>query len=148
NFGSSVFLVELDKVAREDRPAEFRDLIGYRFWVQDKEGEPPRTLGMPAPNLEEQAYYDWLNRLSYELAAEIKKLHLQNGSASALPDQPSGPIVFLAEATDDLDELRESVKNHLQQVGLQVLPKTWYSHDDPAAFQQSTERDLQRFSVE
>src|SRR5262249_30446550 len=32
---SRIFLVEYDKVKPEDRPPEFKELIGYRFWTQD-----------------------------------------------------------------------------------------------------------------
>jgi hypothetical protein len=54
--------------------------------------------------------------------------------------------VFLAEATDDLDALREEVKRYLLQANLRVLPETYYP-PDPAAFQQAVRADLGKSDV-
>src|SRR5215472_16327436 len=58
--GSRTFIVEMDRLEDNKRPPEFGDLLGYRFWVAENEGEPPRTLGIP--NLDEN-YYKRANRL-------------------------------------------------------------------------------------
>ena len=48
--GSRIFIVERDKVDFEERPPQFSDLFGYRFWVQEGQGGPPRILGSPWPD--------------------------------------------------------------------------------------------------
>lgn len=75
--GSRVFLIERDAVDFDHRPEAFRDLLGYRFWVQDGQGQPPKILGSPWPdpkNPENMAYFDQLTRLSCNLADELVQL--------------------------------------------------------------------------
>ncbi len=69
-----VFLLERDKLELEERPEEFGDLLGYRFWVQDRAGKPPRFLGMSHAGPDEDAYFDVLNDLAHELSAKLKQL--------------------------------------------------------------------------
>ena len=72
-----IFIVERDKIEESERPAEFRELAGYRFWIVEREGKPPRILGDPKPNPDDPKclpYYDQLNDLSNGLAEELKRL--------------------------------------------------------------------------
>lgn len=138
--GSRVFIVEFDKVA--ERPQEFEGLLGYRFWVVDQEGKPPRTLGMPRPNpddVRDQPYYDNLNQLRSDLAEELKKL--KDTAETSVQERDMRPAVFLAEVTDDLDVLRDEVKRYLDQAGLRVLPETWYPRN-PTVFREAVDRDI------
>jgi len=66
--------VERDRIDATERPEAIRDLLAYRFWVQDRDGRPPRTLGMPVPNPNELVYYEKLNELAHDLAGELKRL--------------------------------------------------------------------------
>lgn len=72
-----IFIVERDKIEESERPAEFRELAGYCFWIGEREGKPPRILGEPKPNPDDPKclpYYDQLNDLSNGLAEELKRL--------------------------------------------------------------------------
>ncbi len=163
--GSRVFIVERDKVELDERPAAFQDLLGYRFWVQEGEGSPPRILGSPWPdpkNPENMSYFDQLTRLSCNLADELKILReaeadkVQAEAAGAAPagnaapaeTRPADtrPVVFLAEATDDLDARCDEMRRYFEQAELKVLPETWYSRD-PEEFQRQGNRDLARSAV-
>jgi len=148
--GSRVFIVEFDEVT--ERPCEFEDLLGYRFWVRGQEGEPPRTLGMPQlnpDNLRDQPYYDRLNKLRSNLAEELKQLKETAETPAPVTsvqepeeqESDSRPVVFLAEVTDDLEPLRDEVKGYLDQAGLRVLPETWYPRN-PTAFREAVDRDI------
>jgi hypothetical protein len=144
---SRVFLVEIDKMERRDLPPEFSDLLGYRFWLQDREGKAPRTLAIPNPKPDEPEYWDRLLDLSTDLAQELKKLKTTAqmqpiGSIPSVKGVTQELSVFLAETTDDMEEQREEVKGYLKQAGLRVLPESYYPRDDPAAFQRMMERDL------
>jgi hypothetical protein len=143
---SRIFLVECDKVDKEELPNEFGDLLGYRFWVQDSEGRAPRTLGTPVPRPDEQEYYIPLNNLSRELALELERLKRKAESGNLIEsneeDSADRPSVFLAEVTEDLDHQRQEVKSRLLQEGLNVLPKIWYPHDDLIAYQRALDEDL------
>jgi hypothetical protein len=144
---SRVFVVERDRVVQGERPPEFGELLGYRFWLADREGKPPRILGVPRPSPNDLRYYDVLNDLSHDLATELRRLREAAGRSGAKAEVSGGrEAVFLAEVTDDLDLLREDVKRYLDQAGLRVLPETWYSRD-PFAFQGSVDADLSKCTV-
>ncbi|MDQ3959716.1 MAG: toll/interleukin-1 receptor domain-containing protein [Pseudomonadota bacterium] len=137
--GSRIFLVELNKVDLQRRPPEFADLLGYRFWEEDVLSKKISILGDPVPRPEEPRYYERLSDLSHDLAAELERLKQSAVGQTAV----GGPAVFLAEATDDLETLRDEIKRYLQQAGLRVLPERWYPRDDPASFSQAMSADLQ-----
>lgn len=56
------------------------------------------------------------------------------------------PVVFLAEATEDLEDERASVGRYLEQCGISVLPKALYPQSAPE-FQSYLERDLAQCSL-
>ena len=72
--GSSVFIVERAALGEDRRPPELQELLGYRFWVVDREGRPPRILGDPRPHPDDVRYYDLLNDLSCDLAETLQRL--------------------------------------------------------------------------
>lgn len=154
--GSRIFLIERDKVDYEERPEQFEDLLGYRFWVQEGEGEPVQILGVPQPdpsNPRQLRYFDELTRVCANLADELKRLKQASASAPAGSTGATGEAatttaqadtraaVFLAEATDDLDEKTSGLRRMLEQAGYRVLPETWYPRD-PEAYREAVDADL------
>lgn len=145
--GSRVFVVERDRLGEERYPEPFRNLLGYRFWVEGREGRAPRILGDPKPNPEDIRYYDLVNDLSHDLAEELRRLRTAAEPAESPPGSASSqgdgqrPVVFLAEVTDDLDPQRDEVRRHLIQAGLRVLPEHWYPRE-PNAFKQALHNDF------
>lgn len=118
--GTRVFVVEREPVDITAKPEELRDLLGYRFWVQEPDRRAPRLLGFPQP-LPGDPYYDLLNDLAFDLATELKRL--RELTASPPVSAPATrPAVFLAEVTDNLLTQRDEVKRYLDQVGFRVLP--------------------------
>jgi hypothetical protein len=152
---SRVFLLQRDKVELEERPAEFGDLLGYRFWVQERAGKPPRILGMSHSGPDEEAYFDVLNDLAWDLSKKLKEL--KNSPARSEPsgvtaeiaprlavlpaDQAYSATVYLAEVTDDLDGLRTRVTRSLQQRSIRVIPDTWFPRE-PQAFRAAVDAGL------
>jgi TIR domain len=143
-----VFVVERDMVDDTDRPAEFKDLKGFRFWVRDRAGKA-RILGTPRPNPDnptDQEYYNQIDDLSQEITTVLR--HLKANACSGLAEVPAPaacrpfqPTVYLAQVTDDLEVERNNIKRYLDQTGARVLPETW-SSQEPSAFRQAAERDL------
>ncbi|MEW5804520.1 MAG: toll/interleukin-1 receptor domain-containing protein [bacterium] len=148
---SRIFVVERDKIETSERPAEFRDLLGYRFWVEDKGCRTPRILGEPRPNPSDpksQPYYDRLNDLSHDMAEELKRIRESVESPDAERERvDTRPAVFLAEVTDDLVIQRDEVMRYLVQAGLRVLPETQLYFSEPAAFQKAVDRDLEECKI-
>lgn len=142
---SNIFLVELDELSKEERPAEFADLLGYQFWVCDRIGKSPDLLqphpiGHPAYD---QRYYDMLNDVSYDLANELEQIkkHVEVRSPQDIQKVETSATVFLADVTDDLQFKREEIKRYLLQQELRVLPQIEYSLE-PKAFQIAVQKDL------
>jgi TIR domain len=152
--GSSVFIVERVMLGEDRRPPELQELLGYRFWVADREGKPPRILGDPRPHPDDVRYYEILNDLSCDLAETLQRLkHTPTSQTTAAPaaEPPvyiseARPTVFLAEVTDDLDAQRDAVQRYIEQAGVRVLPETLYSRT-PAAFQQALDNDLPQSTI-
>lgn len=150
---SRIFIVERDRVELGDRPPELEDLLGYRFWVQEGKGEPPRILGTPWPdpmNPQSMPYFDELTRLACHLADQLKELkEADEKAAEKAADAPApdaAPTVFLAEVTDDLLPSANALRSCLEQAGVKVLPETWYPRE-PQAFAQAVDEDLARSSL-
>lgn len=135
---SRIIIVEVDQIPDAERPTEFHDVKGYKFWV-DRAGGAPRRLGYPKPNPDDLRYFDLLIDLCYDLAGKLKRLRKHAGTLQ--PSVDTQPAIFLAEVTDDLEPKREEVERYLIQDGLRVLPQTRYKRD-PTAFRQGLIRDL------
>ncbi|MCP4397835.1 MAG: SUMF1/EgtB/PvdO family nonheme iron enzyme [bacterium] len=71
--GFRIFVVERSPLDSKDRPPELRDLTGFQFWVNDREGRAPRILGEPTPKDDHQ-YHQQLYDLCYDLEQELRKL--------------------------------------------------------------------------
>lgn len=165
--GSRIFLIERDRVDYAERPEQFGDLLGYRFWVQEGEGEPVKILGVPQAdpsNPRQLRYFDELVRVCANLADELKRLKQASAGAGAAGEGSTAPgtdgdagsaaaaaaaaapaddrpAVFLAEATDDLDDRASELRRTLEQAGYRVLPTTWYPRE-PDAYRQALDADL------
>ena len=134
NSNSRVFVVERDKLEIEQKPPVLADLLGYPFWLQDRDGKAPRILGDPKPDPLDRLYYDKITDLATDLAAELNRLKMQGEQPvqavqpmQHLISQPTQatdtrPTVFLAEVTDDMDVYRDRVQRHLDQEGFRVIP--------------------------
>lgn len=141
--GSRVFRVEIDKI--EKIPADFRDTIGYSFWVETFEDPTPQTLGFPVPDpSRDKEYYRRLFRIGNELAEAIKILGEPSTGHDTTTESPLRPCVFLAEVTDDLDSKREEVRDYLSQAGIKVLPGSWRAYQDLPAYERALDADLSR----
>ncbi|MGH8475477.1 MAG: hypothetical protein ACRERS_02655 [Methylococcales bacterium] len=105
-------------------PGHYKDLLGYPFWIQGRDGKSPRILGDPVLNPSDRLYYDKLGDLAYDLADELKRLKSLAEQPIAQKPEPDDarPTVYLAEVPDDLETLRDQVRRHLDQEGFRVIP--------------------------
>jgi hypothetical protein len=112
-----LFVVEHMPLADSQRiPQSFADIRKYRFYKLD-ENQVPRTLAMPQPLPDEREYFQKVDDLARDIAAKI---------ASTRQASKSGPSVFLAEVTDDLESRRDEARRYLDQAGLSILPSGPY----------------------
>jgi TIR domain len=135
-----LFMISRDKIDRSRLPEPLRDLIGYKFWRED--AGRPIPLGFPLPERNDTEYWSALNTISLEIADTLKTL--QQGPTT--PPQ-SGPIVHLAEVTEDLEPLRQDVAAYLKQAGINIVPNSYYPRDAIRSFQDAVERDLRNCTL-
>jgi hypothetical protein len=133
----SVFVVDLEPVAREAWHSALQALTTIRFWEKRFTDQAPRLLGFPVPSPDEHNPY-WVNVT--ELAHLIAE-YLQRNPART-PE--SRAAILLAEATEDLLDHRDAVAAFLRQQGVDVLPSVDYPRDSRAAFVSAVQRDLAR----
>ena len=138
--GSQLFLVErvrIDKkklIEDKELPVALNDLTGYRFWIDDRPGKEPRTLGFPG---QDERYWDLIGDLAGQLERELKR------QAGRPPVVLTGPAVLLADVTDDLDEQRNVLRRYLNQHALRILPaKNYYPVDNRKLFEDTLKADL------
>lgn len=137
-----VFVIEKQRLDRGLWPRDLGNLRGYPFWEYDGQPGPDTpcyTLADPRPREDQLKYWSRLSDLSKDLAVALRRMAPDKGPGTA--DTENRVKVFLAEATDDLEEKREEVKRYLDQRGLQVLPKNYYPND-PEAFRRAQESEL------
>lgn len=137
-----VFVVNYLDVSREQRPAELRDLEGHNFWIDDRELRVTRTLG--EPDRAESEFHKRVYQLSVHVENALRLLVAeyyrkpQQGSATL----PGREAVFLARATDDLEDREQELRNHLVQVGLRVPPRKLYGQHTREEFEAAVLADL------
>jgi len=132
-----VFVVKCDEL---EPPENLSDLLGYKFWVKDDTGRT-HTLATPKPHPEEFEYYQKLDDLARELSDKIK--FLRTAPIQAVTPVSYKHTVFLALASDDLEESRDEIKRYLEQQSIQVLPKKLYPLFDNHS-QQQLKQDLKQ----
>jgi hypothetical protein len=106
-----VFPVHLSPV--DDIPDVLGDLVSYRFWVEEQ--GMPRSLGDPAPDPTERAYYDGLRRLARDLAQTLTGIQRR-------AERGNGLTVFVNGGQDDLDLVRATAARLAGQGLSCVLP--------------------------
>jgi hypothetical protein len=158
--GSRIFRVESDEVELADLPSSFRETLGYKFWVRDRDQRAARTLGLPTPIPSDpngRLYFDRLLDLAQDLADVLKRLRAE--AQTALPGpltpeagamrapSPASPAILLAETTDDLDPQREELRRYVIQAGVQVLPESFYPRDSVESFRDQLRADLTRAAL-
>ena len=146
-----IFLVRLDTLDHTYWPEAFSGLLGQKFFEQANVDAPARTLGTPAANDPGQhLYFQRLDDLSGELATKLLQMKqaaeiavVLSGPRTPQDPQPpdNSPAIFLAEATPDLDDLRDNIRRYLNQANIRVLPETYYDRT-PQAFRTAMAADL------
>lgn len=119
----SVFLVRARPVGHHDQPEELRDLRGIQFYSSDADSDHRyRLLGNPSTS--ELSFVDRVCTLGEELALQLDRLP----EGTPLPGCTAGERVFVAKATEDLEDREEELRNYLAQAGLQVFPTPQSRH--------------------
>src|SRR5262249_12458616 len=131
----AIFVVEMDPVDPKTWHSSLLDVKPVRFWTRDVDRADSLLLGYPVPNLDEHnPYWRLVNELAHFIAT-----HLQNGGGDPAPRRPK---VVLAETTDDLLDVRDSLAATLRQAEYEVAPQSGYPRDSENAYRDAFSKDL------
>jgi hypothetical protein len=120
---SRLFKVRRFPIPDWEEPERLRAVNGYPFYAIDPITRHEELFRRTIESDPDQRYWDSLGDLARDLAEMLKQMRLLAEGAAA-PPAPAGPVVFLAEVTDDLMEERENVRRSLVQRGVRVLPES------------------------
>jgi hypothetical protein len=141
-----IFIVRCRDIDSVEMPAEFGDLIGFKFWTQDTDaGGVTRPLGLT--NLRERAYFASVINLSDKLGQKLKQMRAASAAEARASTPPAAKNIFIARATDDMETREAELVSYLTQAGLSILPETWYREDNEQEFRAAMQADLHRCST-
>ncbi len=115
--GSRLFKVDKEHIPLDQCPPEFQTSLGYRFYEFD-EAQYPKALDQPSEKVVGEKYMAVIERLAREICETLDTLE----TSSEESPQPSKKLIYLSETTDDLREIRESIRQSLEMDGHRVLP--------------------------
>ncbi len=139
--------------SNDEYPTTLRDLKRMAFWQKHPEREMPVTMATGS-----DIYLQTLFDLAEQIRKQLKKMKEELKAAASVgdvghlvPSRPPAPVrrtgegraIFLAQATDDLDEEREQVRRYVEQYGVTVLPESMYAQGG-VDFANALEADLGR----
>jgi hypothetical protein len=144
HFGQRIFCVKMRPVEPDALPKQLREVLGFDFWEEEPGGY--RTLGDPVTNAHEDAkFHEMIRRLGRQLGGLICELrdkqqrHPEDEpSAAQIPralalqnrvEASEEPAVFLADASDDLEDVRDGVERYLRQFRVRVLGSSEFPSD-------------------
>jgi hypothetical protein len=112
-----IFKVLKTPVRRDMHPPELQSLLGYEFFETDPDTKKVRELDEAFGSQAQIGFWMKLDDLAQDICALLTDL---NSSQVGLHDKKQA--IFLAEATIDVREQRETIRRDLQQHGYTVLP--------------------------
>jgi hypothetical protein len=116
-----IFKVLKTPVRREMHPPELQPLLGYEFFQIDEDTGKIHELDEAFGPKAQIAFWMKLDDLAQDICALLEMLEA-SGMAGSPTEKITRETIFLAEATIDVKEQRESVRRDLQQHGYAVLP--------------------------
>jgi hypothetical protein len=146
-----VFVVEKTPLGESAvMPQELTGRRNYRLWYLDGE-KKPRTFAKPMSQQDEIQYFRQVEDLARDIHRQLKvMIPASTASARQAAVAPltggasnGAPVVFLAEATDDLEFSRLAVRRYLEQERALVLPEATYPLGR-AQFEAALDADLTR----
>jgi hypothetical protein len=120
-------------------PAELRALIGYAFFRRTKHGNPFELD--PRHGTEEYAeFVRGVTDVAYDVRDMLRALEGRKDGTTV--PEPAGAVIYLAETSFDLSDVRDAIRRELEQFGHTVLPDAAFAHtqDYPARVREQLAR--------
>jgi len=115
-----IFKVLKTPVPLELHPAELQGVLGYEFFKVDQGTGKVRELDEIFGPEAQRDFWLKLDDLAHDMCCLLEML--RDDAPAADVSKPDGDAVYLAVATGDLRDQRETIKRDLEQRGKTVLP--------------------------
>ncbi len=126
-------------VPRDKHPDELQGLLGYEFFDEDQDSRRERDFSYLPDGYQYKRYLDKIDQLAFDVTELLKAI--DSPQPSLPPDIQH--TVYLAEATTDRAEYRDSIKNELLSRGFRVLPDRELAQT-AAEYRQDVTEDLRQ----
>lgn len=115
-----IFVIELDSLPREEKPAAFHDLLGYSFWLKNEHNKI-RKLGFPEPQKTDLEYFNRLIDLSSDVVQALANFRpeITTETQTFIPKA----TIYVAPVNDALYDQRANLVSELKQFQIAVLPE-------------------------
>jgi hypothetical protein len=136
----SVFIVELQPVDRGGWHHRLQELTPVRMYDVKAGTDEALQFGYPMPDPEsDRDYWAGVNQVAHLLAKHLKAPQTQETINAG-----NGPVIWLAEPTDDLIGNWRSLADALLQAGIEIKPvgPECYERGNNSAFERSVKADL------
>jgi len=119
----------------DEQPTSLKGSLGYQFYEMNRMKTREERFRRTTQQDPDQRYWLKLDDLARDIANLLKKMRrLATGEATVVVTAEStGPVVYLAEVTDDLIDQRDEVRRALEQQNVTVLPEVELQHSSPAS---------------
>ena len=117
---SRVIKVVLSDISKERQDPRISRSEGYRFFAEDRDDGTERRFRWTPEGAPDDGYWGAVERLAHEVAEVLTRMA---GRRPPGPVPLTGQAVYLAEVTDDLEDVRAQLRDALAQQGIQVLPE-------------------------
>ncbi len=122
-------------VPAEEHPTSLKGSLGYQFYEINRMKMTEERFRRTTQQDPDQRYWLRLDDLARDIANLLKKMRriVTGEESTSITDGPSGPVVYLAEVTDDLIDQRDEIKRALEQQQVKVLPEVELLQSAPAS---------------
>lgn len=117
-----IFKVLKTPVPRDQHPSGLQALLGYEFFKIDPETGRPRELDEIFGPGAQREFWMKVDDVAQDVCNLLRMLEAEKFEIGT-PELAKKPAVFVAVATSDVMEQRETLRRDLQQHGYEVLPE-------------------------
>ena len=119
----------------DEHPVSLKGSLGYQFYEINRMKMREERFRRTTQQDSDQRYWLRLDDLARDIANLLKKMRrmVTDDRSEIIVDESTGPVVYLAEVTDDLIDQRDEIRRALEQQNVTVLPKVELQHSSPAS---------------
>jgi len=125
----------------DEHPVLLRGSLGYQFYTMNEMTGTEERFRRTTEQDPDQRFWLRLDDLARDIAFVLKKMRdiAMGKDPGTVTPAFSGPVVYLAEVTDDLIDQRDEIRRTLEQHNVKVLPEVELLHTAASSIEASRE---------